>query len=73
MRAGEGFAVSEIMLMHLSLADYTRLVLAHDDVRAMAGGPREPFPGAPDTQRDVDTVPAPTAATTPVSLTPRAA
>ena len=69
MHTGERFAVSEIMLMHLSLDDYARLVVAHEDVRRMACAPAgEPSPDTErDTQRSIDTLPVPTAPTTPAS------
>lgn len=59
---GERLAVMEIMLSHLSLNDFARLVVAHDEVRAMADTV-ESAGGEPSPESVCDTEPVPTVST----------
>lgn len=63
---GERPAVMEIALNHLSLGDFARLVIAHDEVRVMADVVEDDGGLSPETT--CDTEPVPTVSTMPMGL-----
>jgi hypothetical protein len=60
---GERLAVMEIMLSHLSLNDFARLVVAHDEVRAIAHDDEGADDGEPSPESVADTEPVPSLST----------